>query len=61
VLRGNGKELFYVVPERKLMTVALDTAGGTFQASVARIGAQDRLAAIVTVAVFFPRIPPVHP
>ena len=34
--RHDGKELFYVAPNRKLMTVAVDTAGGTFKAALPR-------------------------
>jgi eukaryotic-like serine/threonine-protein kinase len=32
----DGKELFYVAPDRKLMVVAVDTAGGTFKAALPR-------------------------
>jgi len=34
--RRDGKELFYVAPNRKLMAVAVDTAGGTFKAGLPR-------------------------
>jgi Tol biopolymer transport system component len=34
--RHDGKELFYVAPDRKLMAVSVDTAGGTFKAVLPR-------------------------
>jgi len=30
--RGDGKELFYIAPDRKLMAVSTDTTGGSFRA-----------------------------
>jgi eukaryotic-like serine/threonine-protein kinase len=32
--RGDGKELFYIAPDRKLMAVSVDAAGGTFKAGL---------------------------
>jgi Tol biopolymer transport system component len=34
--RGDGKELFYIAPDRKLMAVSVDAAGGTFKAGLPR-------------------------
>jgi Tol biopolymer transport system component len=31
--RGDGKELFYLAPDRKLMAVSIDTTGGSFHAA----------------------------
>jgi eukaryotic-like serine/threonine-protein kinase len=32
--RSDGKELFYIGPDRKLMAVGIDTAGGNFKATL---------------------------
>ena len=32
--RRDGKELFYIAPDRKLMAVGIDTTGGSFKATV---------------------------
>jgi Tol biopolymer transport system component len=37
VWRSDGKQLFYMAPDRKLMAVGLDTAGGNFKAGLPQV------------------------
>ena len=37
VWRSDGKELFYMAPDRKLMAVGIDTAGGNFKAGLPQV------------------------